>query len=290
MLSSDALVQQQLITAWVSAGAAVIQAIGAIAAIWVSVQLARSSAKRAAEAERAALEREAAAERRAEERAAAADAAADARIARALASEQDQLVDAIIALGTELFDEVDLALEKAKVRFEGKRVTVSGGHAPELVSKLDELFPEWKPDSFCVSFYGWANADIFIAAWRAAGFRPVGHLAFTKRYASSARYLRNQHEVAYLLAKGRPAAPSAPVPDTMAFTYTGNRLHPTQKPIEILTPLIDSLCPPRGIVLDPFCGSGSTLVAAENTGRGYLGIELDSGHFETARRRLGLSD
>jgi site-specific DNA-methyltransferase (adenine-specific) len=61
-----------------------------------------------------------------------------------------------------------------------------------------------KPDAFCVSFYGWNKADLFIAAWRAAGFRMVGHLVFRKRYASSVRFLRHQHEQAYVLAKGAP--------------------------------------------------------------------------------------
>ena len=40
---------------------------------------------------------------------------------------------------------------------------------------------------FCVSFYGWNKADAFIAAWRAAGFRLVGHIVFRKRYASTSR-------------------------------------------------------------------------------------------------------
>ncbi|MGH7193043.1 MAG: DNA methyltransferase, partial [Candidatus Saccharimonadales bacterium] len=53
-----------------------------------------------------------------------------------------------------------------------------------------------------------------------------------------------------------------------------------------LKPLIEAFCPAGGLVLDPFAGSGSTLVAARETGRPYLGIELDRCHWGTAVRRL----
>ncbi len=143
-----------------------------------------------------------------------------------------------------------------------------------------------KPDSFCVSFYGWHKADEFIGAWRRAGFRLAGHIVFQKRYASSSRFLQNTHEQAYLLVKGEPAMPEHPIPDVLDWHYTGNRLHPTQKPVGSLKPLIEALCPAGGLVLDPFCGSGSTLVAARESGRRFIGIELDRRHYCTAVRRL----
>jgi len=149
-----------------------------------------------------------------------------------------------------------------------------------------EMHRVLKDDSFCVSFYGWNKIDLFMAAWRAAGFRIAGHIVFRKRYASSVRYMRYEHEQAYLLAKGDPSPPLRPVADVIDWTYTGNRLHPTQKPIEVLEPLIASFCEPHGLVLDPFCGSGSTLVAARRTGRNFIGIELDAGHYLTASRRI----
>ncbi|MET4493553.1 DNA methyltransferase [Bradyrhizobium sp. LA7.1] len=147
-----------------------------------------------------------------------------------------------------------------------------------------------KPDSLCLSFYGWHAADKFIGAWRKAGFRIVGHVVFKKRYASSVRFLQGRHEQAYLLAKGDPKLPSAPISDVLDWEYTGNRLHPTQKPINVLQPLIEAFCPLDGIVLDPFCGSGSTLVAARRAARSSVGIELDAKHVETASLRLNASD
>ena len=80
--------------------------------------------------------------------------------------------------------------------------------------------------------------------------------------------------------------PEHPIPDVLDWQYTGNRLHPTQKPVGSLKPLIEAFCPAGGMVLDPFCGSGSTLVAARETGRFFTGIELDRRHWGTAVRRL----
>jgi site-specific DNA-methyltransferase (adenine-specific) len=144
-----------------------------------------------------------------------------------------------------------------------------------------------RDDALCVTFYGWPRADAFMAAARAAGFRPAGHIVFRKRYASGVRFLRYEHEQAFLFAKGRPPLPVSPPPDVIdAWRYTGNRLHPTQKPVSALRPLIEAFSAPGEIVLDPFCGSGSTLVAARELGRRFIGIELDAAHHATCRERL----
>lgn len=149
-----------------------------------------------------------------------------------------------------------------------------------------EMHRVLKDGGFAVSFYGCNKVDLFMEAWRAAGFRIVGHLVFRKLYASSSRFLRYEHEQAYLLAKGDPRMPSRVIPDVIDFPYSGNRLHPTQKPIEALTPLVDAFTSPGELVLDPFSGSGSTLAAAQTLGRDWVGIELDNGHYHTATRRL----
>ena len=94
-----------------------------------------------------------------------------------------------------------------------------------------------------------------------------------------------QHEMAYLLAKGSPSLPEKPISDVQQWKYSGNKLHPTQKPVSNLIPLIEAFSKPGNVILDPFCGSGSTLVAARLSGRGYIGIELSNDYCETARRR-----
>ena len=63
-------------------------------------------------------------------------------------------------------------------------------------------------------------------------------------------------------------------------------IHPTEKPIGILEPLIAYACPPGGLVIDPFAGSGSTLDAARCSGRRAVGVELHEPYAEAAARRL----
>ena len=63
-------------------------------------------------------------------------------------------------------------------------------------------------------------------------------------------------------------------------------LHPTQKPVELLEALIELTTQENQIVLDPFCGSGSTLVAAKNLGRKFVGIEKDANFFAVAQKRV----
>lgn len=68
--------------------------------------------------------------------------------------------------------------------------------------------------------------------------------------------------------------------------FSGNIDHPTQKDARILTPLVEAFTRPGQLVLDPFAGSGSTLLAAAVTGRCYLGIELERQYCDLARNRL----
>ena len=63
-------------------------------------------------------------------------------------------------------------------------------------------------------------------------------------------------------------------------------IHPAEKPADILSPLIDYACPPGGLVVDPFAGSGSTLDAARASGRRAIGVEAYERYAEKAAKRL----
>ena len=173
----------------------------------------------------------------------------------------------------------------AHYRSRDGRTVANDDNATWLKPAFVEIFRVLCRDSFCVSFYGWHQADKFITAWREAGFRLAGHLTFTKHYPSTERFLKYHHENAYLLAKGNPPQPTQRIPDVLEWKYSGNKLHPTQKPLCVLTPLIQSFSRPGDIVLDPFCGSGSTLLAAKLSCRQFIGIELDARYCQIARDR-----
>lgn len=74
-----------------------------------------------------------------------------------------------------------------------------------------------------------------------------------------------------------------PAINNMAGERTG---YPTQKPLALLDVLVRACTPPGGLVVDPCCGSGTTLVAALSAGRRALGLDLNPDAVATASRRI----
>lgn len=79
--------------------------------------------------------------------------------------------------------------------------------------------------------------------------------------------------------------------DVLAIPSINNQAHervgyPTQKPLALLELLIKACAAPEAAVLDPFCGSGTTLVAAEKLGRKYVGIDINPDAVRIAQQRV----
>lgn len=73
---------------------------------------------------------------------------------------------------------------------------------------------------------------------------------------------------------------------TSGFVSGESGQHPTQKPVKLMQALIELTTQEGQIVLDPFCGSGSTLVAAKSLGRKYIGFEMSADYASIAEDRL----
>ena len=149
-----------------------------------------------------------------------------------------------------------------------------------------EVFRVLKPDSLCLSFYGWPEVDLFVSAWKRVGFALKSHVVWVKTAFGLGWFTRVQHEQAFLLAKGEPKKPDVAPPDVVKAAGTGNELHPSQKPMDALAPYITAYTKPGDVVLDPFMGSGSTLRACKELGRRAIGIEIDERYAQTAAERM----
>ncbi len=167
----------------------------------------------------------------------------------------------------------------------GRRIA-NDNHSGWLKPAFREISRTLKPDSYCIVFYGWNRVERFIEAWKEAGLQRVGHIVWNKSYASKTSYLAAHHECAYLLTNGHPQVPSLSIPDVLPWKYTGNRYHPTQKPVMAIEPLVRAFSQPGDLILDPFAGSATTAVASRLQGRDYLGIELDPKYHRIAADRL----
>ena len=66
---------------------------------------------------------------------------------------------------------------------------------------------------------------------------------------------------------------------------SGERVHPTQKPVKLISQILEDFSKPNDIVYDPFLGSGTTLIASEKTNRICYGMEIDPGYCDVIIKR-----
>ena len=105
---------------------------------------------------------------------------------------------------------------------------------------------------------------------------------FSKRYASKCEYIwfcHNSEDVERLLNNECS-------PDVIECSVDSDKNHSAQKPVELLKQLINNSTVENETVLDCFAGSGSTLIAAKNINRNYVGIEIDKEFCATIESRL----
>lgn len=172
-------------------------------------------------------------------------------------------------------------------RWDGSRRAIVGDRDGNWVGPaFAEIYRVMKRDSFAVTTYGWPHSDLFVGTFRAIGFRLVSHIVFVKNVWGLGRFTRGRHETAFLLAKGRPPKPDRGIADVIEWTREEDAFHPNQKPVGALRPLIATYARLGGTVLDPFMGSGSTLVAAKELGNRAIGIEIEECYCRSAAGRL----
>ena len=112
-------------------------------------------------------------------------------------------------------------------------------------------------------------------------------LVWDKQVSINGYSWRHQHEL--ILFGEKEKYPAVPTGDGDILKHravpVNDRIHPAEKPLALLKSLVTKSVPEGGMVLDGFAGSGATGVACIQTGRNFIGCEIDAGYAEIARRR-----
>ena len=141
-----------------------------------------------------------------------------------------------------------------------------------------------------VCFCRWDVSEAFRLALSWAGFTVRSMIVWSKGgggKGDTRRTLCPTHELAWLATKGNWRLPGKRIGDVLtAPRVRVGRTHPTEKPVAMLREIVRAVTRPGDLVLDPFCGTGSTGAACLAEGRRFMGIDLDPAHVATARRRL----
>ena len=137
-------------------------------------------------------------------------------------------------------------------------------------------------------FCDWRMLHTLAPSIESVGLRYQDLVVWDKGHFGLGRGFRRQHELVMHFTYGSPEYYDKSVGNVIQARRIGadERQHQTQKPVALMESLARVVCPPGGVVLDPFMGSGSAGVACLNTGRRFIGIEKDPGYFDIARQRL----
>lgn len=97
-----------------------------------------------------------------------------------------------------------------------------------------------------------------------------------------------KHEIIFYASKGRVLNRGKRMPDVIYADKIAskNLVHPTEKNISMLEVFVNQHSDQGRTILDPFMGSGTTGLACVNTGRNFIGIELDDNYYSIAKNRI----
>lgn len=157
---------------------------------------------------------------------------------------------------------------------------------------LSECLRVAKPGATLCVFTDWRQLATTIDAVQAGGWTFTGIVPWDKTEGTRPRMggFRAQCEYVVTATKGQidqeVAKAVGCLPGCFRFAVKkSDKFHQTGKPTALMEQVV-KVCPPGGLVLDPFCGSGSTGVAALRTGRRFMGFEMVDEIAEVAERRL----
>lgn len=156
---------------------------------------------------------------------------------------------------------------------------------------MRECAIEWqrimKPGAHAFVFIDWRMYPALAGAIESADLRHSGLIVWDKTYFGMGSVFRNQHELILHFTKGVGTEPlRRDVGNVIQCKPIRNGDHPTQKPVDLLETLISVVARDGATILDPFCGSGSTVIAALRKGCNPIGIERDPSYLAVTKARI----
>jgi site-specific DNA-methyltransferase (adenine-specific) len=156
---------------------------------------------------------------------------------------------------------------------------------------VNEAYRILKPGGRIVTFYRWDVAYEFIFSLKAAGFDVIWELIWDKVIHGMGDLragIAPQHESMIYATKGRYEFPNSRPKSIYRCkrTNANDMIHPNEKPITLFRALLKDFAETGDIVIDPFGGSASSLIACEQMGFDYIGWELDPDYYEAAQKRM----
>jgi DNA modification methylase len=165
---------------------------------------------------------------------------------------------------------------------------------PEMYAS--ELFRVLRSNTACLLWCGWECFERHADALRQVGFTIKNCVVWAKPNHTAGDLAGNfgyQHEMAVFAVKGRWRRHGKRDTNLWQESHLFSRArreHPTEKPIGLMRRSVDNCCPPGGIVIDPFMGSGTTGLACLETGCKFLGIEIDPTYCAIAKERIAKAE
>jgi DNA modification methylase len=157
-----------------------------------------------------------------------------------------------------------------------------------LRAVAQEMYRTLKPGGSAMMFTDWRMLTHLAPAIESVGFRYQNMIVWDKGSMGLGTGFRPQHEIIMHFVKGTGQFHSHFVGNVISSSRVNasKRLHQTEKPVAILQKVIEVVSAKGGLIVDPFCGSGSTLEAAHNLDRNYLGSEINPEYVAIANSRL----
>ena len=158
-------------------------------------------------------------------------------------------------------------------------------------------FEDWLPDLYRIMKNGthiylmcnFKNLSDLMNKSLAVGFKHINLLVWEKNNCTPSQFYMKNCEYTLLLRKGASKYINDIGGSKTVHKFEniiGNKVHPTEKPVDLMEFYVNNSSNEGDTVLDMFMGSGTTGVACANTGRMFIGIELDTHYFNTAKDRI----